>query len=353
METYHEGNPGHNYENRYNLYATFKGEKERSIMFNGHVDTLPPENESAWSFPPLQPFVRDGRLYGMGVCDMKAGLMAGAMAVKLIGDAGLTLPCTVILSSVCDEEGGGNGSIVAAMGGLRADAVVVCEPTTRELILAHMGFIFFQVEVRGVAVHCGIKLDGVSAIEKARKLMGAIDELEHRWLLSYKHPLLPPPSSNVGVIEGGEAGSTVPDYCCFKTCVHYHPKTMSHDSVVKEYTAAINRCCDGDEWLREHRPVVTVYQSGGPFEMDAAHPLVTSFTETYRALFGKPAKVVGSPAGCDSRTWHGIAGCPTIQYGPGALHQSHAADEYVELRDYLDAILMYAGLILNWGGQNA
>ncbi len=348
---YHEGNPGHNYDNRYNVYATFKGKREKSILFNGHVDTLPPENEGAWSFPMLEPFVRDGNIYGMGVCDMKAGLIAPAMALKLLKDAGIGLPCTVVLTSVADEEGGGNGSIVAAMGGLKADAAVVCEPTTRELILAHMGFIFFEVEVPGVSVHSGIKVDGVNAIEKAYKLMGAIDELEHRWLLTYKHPLLPPPSSNVGVIKGGEAGSTVPEYCSFKTCVHYHPRTMSYDSVVQEYTDAINLCCDGDAFLRKHRPKVSIYQSGGPFEMDPAHPLVNCFTGAYEKLFGRPVDIVGSPAGCDSRTWSKIAGCPTIQYGPGALHQSHAADEYVATEDYLDSILMYASLILSFGGE--
>jgi acetylornithine deacetylase len=256
----------------------------------------------------------------------------------------------VILSSVCDEEGGGNGSIVAAMGGLKADAVVVCEPTEKNLITAHMGFVFFEVEVGGIAVHSGLKVDGVSAIQKAFKIMCAIDELEHKWLLTYKHPLLPPPSSNVGVIKGGEAGSTVPEYCGFKTCVHYHPNTMSHVSVVKEYLAAIDKCCDGDEFLNAHRPKVTVYQSGGPFEMDTRHPLVCAFEKTSEAVFGNPVKIVGSPAGCDSRTWKGIAGCPTIQYGPGALHQSHAADEYVEVGEYLDTILLYAALILNWGG---
>jgi len=352
ISIHHEGNPGHNYDNRYNVYATFNKEAKTSIMFNGHIDTLPAENEGAWSFPPLKSFLKDEKIYGLGVCDMKAGIMAAAMALQLLKDAGIQLQCTVILSSVCDEEGGGNGSIVAAMGGLRADAVVVCEPTTRCLILAHMGFIFFNVEVSGIAVHSGLKVDGVSAIEKAQKLIRAIDEMEHKWLLKYKHPLLPPPSNNVGVIQGGEAGSTVPGYCCFKTCVHYHPNTMNHNQVIQEYMAAINLCCDGDEFLKDHRPKVTVYQAGGPFEMDSNHRLVKSFLKTHMEVFGKPVDIVGSPAGCDSRTWQKIAGCPTIQYGPGALHQSHAADEYVEVKDYLDTILMYAALIISWGENN-
>lgn len=348
-ELYREGNLGHNYENRYNVYATFSGNSKKSILFNGHIDHMPADNEENWSIPPLDPQVIDNRITGLGVADMKAGLMASVMGVALLQDAGIELPVTVKYASVCDEEGGGNGSLHAAMSGVKADAVVVCEPTNYELIAAHMGWVFFQVEVEGLAVHSGLKLLGVNAIEKAVKLMNALDELEHRWLLKYKHPLLPPPSGNVGVISGGEAGSTIPDYCCFKTCVHYLPRLMSHEQVVEEYTRAIEKCCDGDEWLSAHRPKITVYQTGSPFEMELGHGFVDSFKRAYKKSLGRDVAIVGSPAGCDSRTWHNIVKCPTLQYGPGSLEQCHTVDEYVTVEQYLDAIKIYANLILEWG----
>jgi len=347
-ELYREGNLGHNYDNRYNVYATFPGKSDRSILFNGHIDHMPAENEEHWSIPPLAPQVVDNRITGLGVADMKAVLMASTLAVELLKDAGIELPVTVKYASVCDEEGGGNGSLCAAMSGVKADAVVVCEPTNYELIAAHMGWVFFQVEVEGVAVHSGLKLSGVNAIEKAGKIMNAINELEHRWLLEYKHPLLPPPSSNVGVISGGEAGSTIPDYCCFKTCVHYLPGLMNYDQVVKEYTHAILKCCEGDDWLSEHQPKIMIYQTGNPFEMDLAHPFVQSFKEAYKNAVGQEVKIAGSPAGCDSRTWYNIAKCPTLQYGPGSLEQCHTANEFVAVEQYLDAIKIYANLILAW-----
>lgn len=347
-EHYREGNLGHNYENRYNVYATFKGAGGKSLLFNGHIDHMPAENETGWSSPPLKPVVRDEKIIGLGVCDMKAGLMAPIAAVELLRDAKIALPGDVKIVSVCDEEGGGNGSLVAAMNGVKADAVVVCEPTDYELIAAHMGWVFFKVEVEGIAVHSGLKLSGVNAIEKAMKIMNAINELEHRWLLCCKHPLLPPPSSNVGVIYGGEAGSTVPDYCCFKTCVHYLPRLMDHDRVVREYTDAILRCCEGDDFLKEHRPKITVYQTGNPFEMDLSHPFVDCFKNAYKTALSREVKITGSPAGCDSRTWYNVAKCPTLQYGPGSLEQCHAVDEYVSVEQYLDAIKIYAALILNW-----
>jgi acetylornithine deacetylase len=349
IHKYGEGNPGHNYQNRYNLYARFNGTGSRSMLFNGHIDTMPPGDEGAWTHPPFAAEIKDGRLYGLGVCDMKSGLAASIMAVRLLQDAGIKLPCSVIIASVCDEEGGGNGSIVAAMGGQKADAVVVCEPSDKELLLANMGFVFFHIELEGISCHSGNKIGGVNAIEKAIKIINALNELEHDWLLRYKHPLLPPPSGNIGVIQGGKAGSTVPDYCSFKTCVHYHPKTMNHDQVIKEYQHVIDLCCDGDDFLREHRPRVSIYQSGGAFEMERDHPLVTSFDNAWKRVYEKPAVINGSPFGCDARVWKEIAGCPTIQYGPGSIQQCHAIDEYIKIEDYLDAILVYAHLILDWG----
>ena len=66
-------------------------------------------------------------------------------------DAGIPFSGSVKITSVCDEEGGGNGSMQAIMSGQRADGVVVCEGTSDELILAHMGFVFFRVKFAGKA----------------------------------------------------------------------------------------------------------------------------------------------------------------------------------------------------------
>lgn len=347
IKEFQEGNPGHNYDGRYNVYGTFKGNGAKSIMFNGHIDTMPPGDLNLWNTDPHDPVIKDDKMYGLGVADMKAGLMASVMAVELLKDAGIELPGDVTITSVVDEEGGGNGSIAAAMNGQKADAVVVCEPTDYQLIAAHMGFIFFKVEIKGLAVHSGAKWLGVSAIEKAMKIINAIDELEHKWLMHHKHNLLPSPTSNVGVIEGGSAGSTVADYCSFSTCVHYLPH-MTHDQVVAEYTGAINRCCEGDEWLKDNKPEISIYQYGGPFEMELDHDFVGAFKDSYKTVMEEDVRVLGSPAGCDARIWKNMAKCPTLQYGPGRQQECHSANEHVELKQYMDAILIYAQLILNW-----
>ncbi len=350
LEKYQEGNTGHNQENRMNVYASFRGKSGgRSLLFNGHIDVMPADAADGWTNPPFEPVIRDGKLYGRGAADMKGGLMASVMAVRLLQDAGAEIPGDVIITSVCDEEGGGNGSIQAVMRGLKADGVVNCEPTDDTLILAHMGWVFFKVDFTGLACHSGEKKNGVSAIEKAIKVIDALNEMEHGWLLTYKHPLLPPPSLNIGVISGGTAGSTVPGDCSFSTCVHYIPGMMSQEQVVAEFTETVERAARADAWMEKHPPVISIYQTGHGFEMDEEHPLVDEFKKVYADTLGRKARVAGSHFGCDSRLWRNIAGCPTIQFGPGGGAQCHAVDEWISLDSYLESILVYAGLILEWG----
>ena len=348
-----EGNLGHNQTDRANVYATFKGKQGgKSLLFNGHIDVMPAEMEDGWTNPPFEPVIRDGKMYGRGCTDMKGGLMASVMAVKLLQDAGYELPGDVTITSVCDEEGGGNGSMAAIMSGEKADGVVVCEPSSDELILAHMGFVFFKVEFEGKANHSGAKWKGVSAIDKAFKVIRELEELEHKWLLTYKHPLLPAPNLNIGTIHGGSAGSTVPGHCYFETCIHYLPRQMSYDQIVEEFTDAVNRVADSDLWLCRHRPVITMYQAGGAFEQESDDSFVACFMDGYEKALGRQVRLVGSPAGCDSRLWKNIAGCPTMQFGPGRLEECHAVNEYVEAESYLEAILVYAQLILEWCKAN-
>lgn len=346
---YQEGNLGHQQTDRYNVYAHFNGEKPgKTLMFNGHIDVMPADEVEEWITPPFSPTIRDGKLYGRGTADMKGGLMAATMAVQLLQDAGIPFSGSVKITSVCDEEGGGNGSMQAIMSGQRADGVVVCEGTSDELILAHMGFVFFRVKFAGKACHSGAKKNGVSAIEKAIKVIRALNEKEHEWLLHYKHPLLPAPNLNVGLIHGGTAGSTVAEDCMFEVCVHYLPNQMSHNQVVKEFQEVVERVAKSDAWLEEHLPEVQITQFGGGFEMEEHSFFVDSFKRAYSEARGKDVKVVGSPAGCDSRLWRNIADCPTIQFGPGNLAQCHAVDEWLDLEAYLQSILIYAELILDF-----
>ena len=118
--------------------------------------------------------------------------------------------------------------------------------------------------------------------------------------------------------------------------------------MVKEFQDVVERVAKSDAWMEEHLPEIQITQFGGGFEMEENSPFVDSFKRAYSEVRGKDVKVVGSPAGCDSRLWRNIAECPTIQFGPGNLAQCHAVDEWLDLEAYLQSILIYAELILDF-----
>jgi acetylornithine deacetylase len=349
-----EGNPGHNYDDRYNLVANFKGsEGGRSLMFNGHVDIMPPGDLSKWDSDPFKPEVRDGMLYARGVADMKAGLMASVLGVKLLQDAGIELPGDVTLLSVVDEEGGGNGTLVSMLNGRRADAAVVCEPTNRTIIVSHMGFIFFEVSVTGITLHSSKKWEGVNAIDKAIFLIDALRELENKWLMTCRHPILPPPTLNVGVINGGTAGNDVPNNCTFRFCLHYVPGLMTHSDVIQEVKDTLLLRAQGDEWLRDNPPAISIYQEGLGFEMDPKHCFVRTAQVCSSRVMGDETVVTGSPAANDARLMRNIGKMPTIVLGPGRMEDCHVVNESVPVEEFFEYVLIYAALIHDWcSGRN-
>ena len=348
INKYGEGNVGHIYDGRYNLISRFKGKNsDKKLIFNGHMDTMPPGNLELWNTNPWNPVIKNGKLFGLGSADMKSGLMASLMAIKLINDSGLELPIDISIISVVDEEGGGNGSISVVNKGIEGDGVIVCEPSEGNIKVAHMGFVFFNIRVKGKALHSGSKWLGVNAIEKMIYLIEALNNLEHNWLMLYKHDILPPPTLNVGVIKGGTAGSTVPDNCEIDICVHYLPEIMTKEQVITDIENAIYQRSKGDCWLKDNYPKINIYQAGGAFETNYESEFVKKAIKNMQNIISG-AEVVGATAGNDARLFQNISKIPTIIAGPGRMEQCHSPNEYVEVEEYLKFILFYANLIMNY-----
>ncbi len=346
IEKYGEGNPGHNYTDRPNLLGIFRGSGGgRSLVLNGHVDTMPYGERGLWAFDPFSGAEVGGVIQGLGTTDMKGGLMAALAAIDLVKSAGLRLKGDVFFQSVIDEEGGGNGTLAFVVQGFKADAAVVCEPTDLHLQVGHMGFIFYKFSLLGKAIHPGRKWEGENAIAYAMKLIARLYELEHKWLMKYKHPLMPPPTLNVGEIHGGDAGSTVPANCEFKICVHYYPG-LTKEIIARDILAAVKALEASEPWLQENPIKIECYQEGKPYEISRDHPLV----QTAAAILPEGKTITASPAGNDARLLQNIGGIPTIVLGPGKPGQAHSINESIPVEDYLTAIYIYANLLVKWCG---
>lgn len=356
IKKYPGANLGHDNRDRPNIVGTLKGTGGgKSLILNGHIDTMPFGDREKWSHDPFLGQVQDDVLYGLGSTDMKASLAAMVMAAQTIKDLGYQLKGDLIIQSVVDEEGGGNGTLACVERGYTADAAIVGEPTQLNIQPAHMGFLFHEIVVEGQSIHSSQLWNGVNAIDKAIKIYQALKCLEHRWLMTERHPLLPGPTINLGEINGGIAGSVVPGSCTLKTCLHYQPNQyetyeQTRERVNREVLETIERAAKGDEWLEKHPPQVRVYQEGYPFETPINHPLVHEMERVIGEVLNKEAVVEGMPAGCDARLLAGFANIPTIIVGCGDPKQCHCVDESVPVSQFLSLIEIYVQFIISWCG---
>ncbi|WHH56821.1 ArgE/DapE family deacylase [Petroclostridium sp. X23] len=353
-------NPGHYYENRPNLVAISKGTGNgKTLILNGHIDTVPLDDLKKWKHDPLSGEVIDGKIFGRGACDMKAGVAAMILATKYINDLGFEHKGDIIIQSVVDEEGGGNGTLACVAKGYTADAAIVTEPTGLQLFCASRGVFLLKITVYGKPSHACFKWSGVNAIEKAIKIIQGLKELECQWLATKKNPLLPSPTITVGQIEGGISAATVPGTCALYLDIKYLPTEINEDGVEvkvngeevkQEVEQCIRNICNGDEWLKLNPVDLNWYLSVMPHLIDSKCPLIDIMSSACEDITGSHI-ISGLPSGADARHLQNNGNIPTILFGPGNMRNAHSIDEFVDINQYLNAIKILAKTILNWTNQ--
>lgn len=188
----------------------------RSLALNGHVDVVPEGAADMWASPPYQAVVRDGRVYGRGAGDMKAGLVSNVMAFKALRLAGVQPAGQVQFQAVIEEECTGNGALAVMQALPKPDAVIIPEPGpgVAALYTAEVGVIWAWVTVSGRPAHVRDMHAGISAIEAAGVIAAAFKDYEnamnraeniHPSFRGVNHPV----NVNLGTIQGGEWNSSV------------------------------------------------------------------------------------------------------------------------------------------------
>lgn len=358
IKKYREASLGHDYKDRPNVIGCLKGAGNgKSIILNGHIDTMPFDNLKDWVCHPLKPKTDGNRLYGRGACDMKGGLAAFIMAIEALVKTDCPLAGDVIIESVVDEEGGGNGTLACVDRGYQADAAIVAEPTESKIMPAHMGWVFFKLDIEGKPLHSGMKWLGVNAIEKAIKIIKSLEELEREWMMEKRDSMLPPPTINIGTIKGGMAGSVVPDHCRVDFGAHFLPQDADEEGlgskVEQEIIDRIMLTAEGDPWLKSHKPKLEKYQEGSPFKLIGDNKLLDTIADNYQEVLTDKAEIKGCEYGCDARLLYNYGETPTVMFGPGSIKQAHSINEFIEIDEYLDYIKVLAVTILDWTENKA
>lgn len=179
----------------------------RSLMLNAHTDTVGIEG---YVGDPFSGELRDGSVYGRGAFDTKGGAAAIMVAAARVAEerpAG-----DVIVTLVADEEFASIGT-EEVLREFTADAAIITEPSNLDLVLAHRGFAWFELELTGRSAHSSMPHQGVDAIAHAGRVMRALDELSDELVAGEPHPLVSYGRVQVSMISGGRDAATVPPSC--------------------------------------------------------------------------------------------------------------------------------------------
>ncbi len=326
----------------------------RSLILNGHVDTVEVGDEEAWSVGPLAATVSEGRIFGRGACDMKGGLIANLFALRVLLLAGLTPAGDVIIQSTISEEDGGAGALAAVLRGYVADAVLISEPTELAIVPAQGGSLMFRLHVPGLSAHACVRDEGVSAIENFAYIHQGLLDFEARRNLTITHPLYASMRNkapiNIGVVRGGSWPSSVPESVVAEGRAGLVPGE-DLESFKAEFAQVVADLASADPWLRSHAPIVE-WMTGqfAPAGVSTESPLVQTLSRAVAAVRPGPATIAAVTYGADMRHFVNTGGMPCVMFGAGDVRLAHAPDESMVIDELLTAIMVSAVFIAEWCG---
>jgi len=321
---------------RPNVVATLPGrDPSRAVLFECHMDTATAEG---MTIEPFEPVVKDGKVFGRGSSDTKAGGVAMLHAMLRIARSGEPPPVSVMYAGVVDEEYRMRGAAALADAlpacGTRVVAAVVAEPTELRIVRAHKGIIRAVIDVHGTAAHSSKPHLGASAISAAARLITAFDEEVGAGFAALDDGITGVPTHNVGTIHGGLQVNFVPAECRMELDRRILP-SEDFAAVLDPYRRIAARVAEDAGVTID----LTEDLSIEPMETPADAPIVADAASAVRAVTGT-ASVDGEPYGTDAAKLS-AAGIPSIVLGPGSIDQAHAAVEWIECAQVLQAVEVY------------
>lgn len=306
---------------RFNVVARLDGTGP-TLLLNGHLDTVGVEGMRG---DPFGASMSEGRIWGRGSCDMKAGVAALMSAAARVAGSGPRPNLVVALTA--DEEHASLGMDALVRSGVRADMAVVCEPTRLAVMPAHKGFVWIEARFHGMAAHGSRPESGVDAIRHAALYLAALDRHAESLAARSRHPLLGRGTFHAGTISGGTAESVYPDACQLLLEQRTLPGE-SPESVLADFQGVLDDVA-GREPRMKAALNVTLQRPGT--EVPVESELVQGLLQASSAQ-GVEARVEGMTAWVDA-AFLNQAGIPAVCFGPGDIAQAHTAEEWVAVEE--------------------
>jgi succinyl-diaminopimelate desuccinylase len=340
---------------RMNVLGRMEGSSPRpSLHFNGHFDVVPVGDD--WTMDPFAGIIRDGKLYGRGVSDQKAGIAASIFAVEAIRRANLHLLGTVEQSGSVDEESGGFAGVAYLarhgwIGQDKTDYVIITEPTDGNRVCrGHRGVYWFKVTTHGRIAHGCMPHFGVSAIDHLADFLHDVTHELKPTLATRKTsaPVEPPGSRfasiNVNSVFGGQPEDGTQTPCVADRSGAIFDRRFLAEENFDEVRGEIEAMLAGfqaknPDFKYKMEDLMIVH----PVHTDESCDLVQTISGSVETICGHKPKLTASPGTYDQKHVVRIASVPQcIAYGPGILNQAHLPDEYCRLEDVVKSAKVMA-----------
>ena len=317
-----------------NVVARLEGRNpDRTLVLNGHLDTVPYGDLNQWDSDPAQPVEKDGRIFGRGASDMKSGLAMLAFTLADFARRGVKPQSNCLLIGTCDEENGGMGARQVLKDNLlkNPDLILIGEPTGNDLGIAQKGCVWVKITVRGKTSHGAYPSEGINSVEHASQICGKIKEFVEQDF----DRILGGATAEITKIIGGVAPNMVPDYCeavmdIRTVTVHQHKCFLEDISRLLDDYLKENPGLEAGVEILNNRRAVAAQEDNGAVELLSG--IVQKET-------GKVPKQIGINFFSDASIFTArYPELPVFLFGPGEPELCHKLNESVMLEKYYDAI---------------
>jgi len=330
------------------------GNGSRILLYNAHLDTNEVSDEREWPHPPLEPVIEDDVMFGLGASDCKAGVAAILYGAAILKRLGVRSDVNLIVMGATleeDAEGFALRSLVER-DGLRPDAVFLAEATNLSLRRGHRGRCEVRVRTTGRAAHASVPEQGDNAILKMAPVLQALDAMNGSLP---RHPVFGQGTQVVTLINGPHTPNSVPDWCEIAVDRRLVPGE-SAESILSSIRAVVEPL-----GATAHIPIQPVrtytglnldgpgFYPGWLLPEDA--PLLDTAQEAFSALWGAPARVDVWKFSTDGTYSAGVAGIPSLGFGPQEEQYVHTPLDQVNLTKLQSAAMFYALFPLFYGND--
>ena len=327
--------------NRPNIIARINGDSNgESLMFNGHLDTVPIGNIENWESEPFKPVIKNNKLFGRGSTDMKGAIASIIIAMKKFIEANEKFDGEIIFVGVMGEETEGLGSEKIIEQGIRANMAIVGEPSDGNIYRAHKGTLWFNLKTYGISEHSSqIKTTSNNAIQNMAFFIDEIGKMNSE--LEKINSFVGHPTINIGKITGGIKQNIIPDECVISVDRRLLPNE-DHNVVINNITKRLKHLEERDNRLKFDINIKMIREGT---EISESEKIVSVVNNAIKLVLKTNPDISGMQATTDMSILVNKGNIPTVIYGPGYIKQAHTDNEFIELSQLVDSSKVYATIL--------